>query len=144
MTIPIWMLLVFAAWTILLLAFTIGVYRWGLIFAGLAPINGFRADQPEGADWYKRAMRAHANCIESLPVFGAIVLALYVSDAGGPAADFASIGVLAARVMQSLVHVCLPQTSSVVAVRFTFLLVQLACFCALIVMIARHAASTLQ
>jgi uncharacterized MAPEG superfamily protein len=142
MTMPIWMLLGFAAWTILLLASTIGVYRWSQIFAGRAPINGFRADQPEGADWYKRSMRAHANCVENLPVFAAIVLALYVSATGGPVADFASIGVLVARVMQSLVHVCLPQTSSVVAVRFTLLLVQLACFFSLIVMIVRHAAPT--
>jgi uncharacterized MAPEG superfamily protein len=137
MTVPIWMLLGFAAWTILLLASTIGVYRWGLIFAGRASINGFRADQPEGADWYKRAMRAHANCIENLPVFGAIVLALHASGTSGSVVDVASIGVLAARVMQSLVHVCLVQTSAVVAVRFSFLLVQLVCFFALILMVGR-------
>lgn len=139
MTTPTWALLGFAAWTILLLTFTIGVYRWGLIFAGRAPINGFRADQPEGADWYKRSMRAHANCVENLPVFGAIVLALHVSGSGGPIADFASAGVLFARVMQSLVHVCLPQTSSVVAVRFSFLLVQLAGFFTLIATIVGRA-----
>jgi len=142
MTMPIWMLLGFAAWTILLLSSTIGVYRWALIFAGRAPISGFRADQPEGADWYKRSMRAHANCVENLPVFAAIVLALHVSGTGGPVADIASIGVLVARVMQSLVHVSVPQTDSVVAVRFTFLLVQLAGFFTLIVMIVRHAAPT--
>lgn len=134
MTIPIWMLLGFAAWTIVLLTATIGVYRWSLILAGRVPVNGFRADQPEGADWYKRSMRAHANCIENLPVFGAIVLALHVSATSGPVVDAASIGVLAARVMQSLVHVCLPQTSAVVAVRFSFLLVQLFCLFALIAM----------
>ena len=137
MTIPILTLLGFAVWTILLLACTIGIYRWSLIFAGRAPINGFRAEQPEGADWYKRAMRAHANCIENLPVFGAIVLALHASGTSGPTADIASIGVLAARVMQSLVHVCLVQTSAVVAVRFSFLMVQLACFGALILVIVR-------
>jgi uncharacterized MAPEG superfamily protein len=140
MTIPLWMLLGFAAWTILLLASTIGIYRWGLIFAGRAPINGFRAEQPEGADWYKRSMRAHANCIENLPVFAAIVLALHASGAGGQVADLASIGVLVARVMQSLVHVCLPQTSAVVALRFSFLLVQLVCFLALILVVVRHSA----
>jgi uncharacterized MAPEG superfamily protein len=138
MTTPLWMLLGFAAWTILLLATTIGVYRWVLIFAGRMPNNGFRAEQPEGADWYKRAMRAHANCIENLPVFGAIVFALHVSGGGGPLADYASTGVLAARVMQSLVHVCLPQTSSVVAVRFSFLMVQLVCFATLIAVIVRQ------
>jgi uncharacterized MAPEG superfamily protein len=137
MTIPIWMLLGFAAWTMLLLASTIGIYRWTLIFAGRAPINGFSADQPEGADWYKRSMRAHANCIENLPVFAAIVLGLHVGGASGPVVDFASIGVLVARVMQSLVHVCLPQTHRVVAVRFSFLLVQLACFSVLLAIIVR-------
>ena len=137
MTTPTWMLLGFATWTIVLLASTIGIYRWFNIFAGRASVNGFSADQPEGADWYKRAMRAHANCIENLPVFAAIVLALHVSGSGGPVADFASIGILASRVLQSLVHVCLVQTSSVVAVRFSFLLVQLAGFFALIVIIVR-------
>jgi len=144
MTMPTWMLLGFATWTIVLLASTIGIYRWFHIFAGRAPVNGFPADQPEGADWYKRAMRAHANCIENLPVFGAIVLALHVSAAGGVVADLASIAVLMARVMQSLVHVCLPQTSSVVAVRFTFLMVQLVGFFTLIGVIVDHAAPTLQ
>jgi len=144
MTTPIWMLLGFATWTIVLLASTIGTYRWALIFAGRAAVNGFPADHPEGADWYKRSMRAHANCIENLPVFCAIVLALQVSGAGGPVADLASIGVLVARVMQSLVHVCLPQTSSVVSVRFSFLMIQLVCFFALIVIVARHAAPVLQ
>lgn len=137
MNIPIWMLLGFATWTILLLASTIGMYRWILIFAGRVPVNGFSADQPEGADWYKRSMRAHANCIENLPVFGAIVFALYVSGTSGPMVDIASVCVLIARVMQSLVHVCLPQTSSVVGVRFSFLLVQLVCFFMLIFMILR-------
>ena len=135
MTTPTWMLLGFATWTIVLLASTIGIYRWFNIFAGRASVNGFSADNPEGADWYKRAMRAHANCIENLPVFGAVVIALHVSGAGGPVADSASIAILVARVMQSLVHVCFPQTSSVVAVRFSLLLVQLVGFFALIVII---------
>jgi len=138
MTTPTWMLLGFATWTIVLLASTIGIYRWFNILAGRASVNGFSADNPEGADWYKRAMRAHANCIENLPVFGAVVIALHVSGAGGPVADSASIAILVARVMQSLVHVCFPQTSSVVAVRFSLLLVQLVGLFALIVIIVGY------
>ena len=139
MTVPMWMLLGFAAWTIVLLIFTIGAYRWFHILSGRMPISAFRADQPEGADWYKRSMRAHANCIENLPVFAAIVLALHASGSGGPVADFASIGILAARVAQSLVHACLTQTNAVVAVRFSLLLVQLVGFLTLIILIAGHA-----
>jgi len=139
MTVPVWMLLGFAAWTVLLLLSTVGVYRWSRILTGRVPIRDFRADQVEGEDWYRRSMRAHANCIENLPVFGAIVLALYVAGVGGSAVNFLSISVLAARVTQSLVHVCLVQTNTVAAVRFAFFLVQLISFLSLIVMVVRHA-----
>lgn len=142
MTIPMWMLLGFAAWTVLLLLSTIGVYRWSRILTGRVPIRDFRADQVEGEDWYRRSMRAHANCIENLSVFGAIVLALYASGVGGSNVNYLSISVLAARIIQSLVHVCLVQTNAVVAVRFTFFFVQLASFLTLIVLIVRHAGPT--
>ena len=139
MTVPLWMLLGFAAWTVLLLLSTVGVYRWSRILTGRVPIRDFRADQVEGEDWYRRSMRAHANCIENLPVFGAIVFALYVAGVGGATVNFLSINVLAARITQSLVHVCLVQTNTVAAVRFAFFLVQLISFLALIVMVVRHA-----
>ena len=139
MTVPMWMLLGFAAWTVLLLLSTIGVYRWSRILTGQVPIRDFRADQVEGEDWYRRSMRAHANCIENLPVFGAIVFALYVVGVGGSTVNYLSISVLVARVIQSLVHVCLVQTNTVAAVRFAFFLVQLVSFLALIVMVVRHA-----
>jgi uncharacterized MAPEG superfamily protein len=134
------MLLGFAAWTVLLLLSTIGVYRWSHILTGRTPIKEFRADQIEGADWYRRSMRAHANCIENLPVFGSIVFALYVSQLSGATVSYLCVTVLVARVMQSLVHVCLPQTNTVAAIRFAFFFVQIVCFVTLIVMIVRHAA----
>jgi uncharacterized MAPEG superfamily protein len=133
------MLLGFAAWTVILLSATVGVYRWSRILTGRAPIGIFQADQVEGEDWYKRAMRAHANCIENLPVFGAIVFALYVSGVHGPAVDYLSITVLVARVIQSLIHVSFVQTNGVVSARFVFFSVQLLGFAALIVMIVRQA-----
>jgi uncharacterized MAPEG superfamily protein len=139
MTIPVWMLLGFAAWTVILLLSTIGVYRWSRILTGRVPIRDFRADKVEGDDWYKRSMRAHANCVENLPVFGAIVFALYVSGVSGPTVNFLSASVLVARVFQSLVHVSLPQTNTVVAVRFAFFLVQLVSFATLVVMVVRQA-----
>lgn len=139
MTVPIWMLLGFAGWTLVLLLSTVGVYRWTRILTGRVPIRDFRADRVEGEDWYRRAMRAHANCVENLPVFGVIVLSLYVAGVGGPTVNFLSTSVLAARVAQSLVHVCFVQTNTVAAVRFAFFLVQLVSFLALIVMVVRHA-----
>lgn len=139
MTMAVWMLLGFAAWTVLLLLSTVGIYRWTRILTGRVPMRDFRADQVEGEDWYRRSMRAHANCIENLPVFGAIVLAIHVAGVGGPTVDFLSIGILAARVAQSLVHVCLVQTNIVTAVRFAFFLLQIVSFLALMIMVIRHA-----
>lgn len=137
MTVPVWMLLGFAAWTVLLLLFTVGIYRWSRILTGRVPIRDFRADRVEGDDWYRRAMRAHANCVENLPVFGAIVFALFVSGTTGPAVNFLSVGILAARILQSLVHVGLVQTNTVVAFRFAFFFAQILGFLALIVMVVR-------
>ena len=139
MTIPIWMLLGFAAWTVLLLSATVGVYRWTRILSGRASVSSFRADQVEGEDWYRRSMRAHANCIENLPVFGAIVLALYVAGVGGRVVDILSILVLISRVLQSLVHVSHAQTDAFVAIRFSMLCVQLMSFVTLIILVVRHA-----
>jgi len=141
MSIPLWTLLGFAAWTVLLLLSTIGVYRWSRILTGRVPIREFRADQVEGAAWYRRSMRAHANCIENLPVFGAIVLALEVTRLHGAMVSALCVAVVVARVLQSLVHVGVPQTNAVASLRFAFFLVQIVCFAALIVMIVRHAAA---
>jgi uncharacterized MAPEG superfamily protein len=128
MTLPVWMLVGFAAWTMLLLLATVGVYRWSQILTGRVAIREFRADQIEGAEWYKRAMRAHANCVENLPVFGAIVFGLYVGNVGSALVNALAVAVLLARVLQSLVHVCFVQTNTVTAVRFGFFFVQIVSF----------------
>jgi uncharacterized MAPEG superfamily protein len=128
MILPVWMLVGFAAWTVLLLLATVGVYRWSRILTGRVAIREFRADQIEGADWYKRATRAHANCIENLPVFGAIVFGLYVGNVGSALVNALAVAVLVARIMQSLVHVCFIQTDIVTSVRFGFFFVQIVSF----------------
>jgi uncharacterized MAPEG superfamily protein len=144
MTIPVWMLVGFSTWTVLLLSATVGVYRWTRIFSGRASLSSFRADQPEGEDWYRRSMRAHANCIENLPVFGAIVLAIYAEGVRGTVIDVLSTLVLIARVLQSLVHVSHVQTDAFVAMRFSFLCVQLISFLALTALVIRHAVPLFQ
>ena len=140
MTVPIWMLLGFATWTLLLLLGTVGAYRWSRILTGRVPIREFRADHVEGEDWYRRAMRAHANCIENLPVFGAIVFALYVSGVNTPLAGRLAVVILAARIVQSLVHVSMVQTNRVTAVRFSFYFVQIICLLWLAGLVVGHAA----
>ena len=140
MTIPMWMLLGFSTWTLLLLIATVGVYRWVRILFSNVPIGSFQCGQLEGEDWYRRGTRAHANCVENLPVFGAIVLVISTLGVDGPAVNYLSVIVLIARVCQSLVHVSHVQTNRFVAVRFTFFCVQLVCFLALIVIAASYGA----
>lgn len=142
MTIPVWMLLGFAAWTVVLLLFTVGIYRWSRILTGRVAIRDFRSDHVEGEEWYRRAMRAHANCIENLPVFGAIVFALFVSGVGGAIVNYLTIGILLSRIMQSLIHVCFVQTNAVSSLRFAFFIIQIVSFLILIVMIFLHAGPT--
>jgi uncharacterized MAPEG superfamily protein len=122
------MLLGFATWTALLLLFTIGIYRWSRIFTGRMPIRNFPADAAGGEEWYRRATRAHANCIENLPVFGAIVFALHVGKVTGTLVDALAVAVLVARIVQSLVHVCFVHTNTIASVRFGFFFVQFVCF----------------
>jgi uncharacterized MAPEG superfamily protein len=129
---PACMLLAFAAWTVALLVFTIGVYRFNLIFRRGVAINAFPADRVEGSDFYLRSMRAHANCVENLPVFAAIVVALYVTGAVNPTTAYVSVAISVLRVAHSLVHLSFVQTARVVTVRFSLFLLQLAGFCWLI------------
>jgi uncharacterized MAPEG superfamily protein len=138
MTLPAWMLLGFATWSVLLLLVTVGVYRWSRILSGRVPISEFPADQVEGKDWYKRSVRAHANCIENLPVFGAIVFALYAGGVASATVNVLAVAILAARIMQSLVHVLVVQTNRVVSVRFGFFFVQIVSFLWLIAIIATN------
>lgn len=135
MTTPVFALLMFAVWTYLLLFSTVGWYRWSRILTGKAPISSFKAVNPQGADWYLRAMRAHANCVENLPVFGAVVFAIYVAEVSSTAMNALAVIVPIARVGQTLVHVALPETNRSVSVRFAFFFTQVICVLALAVLL---------
>jgi uncharacterized MAPEG superfamily protein len=139
MSIPVWVLLAFAVWTMLVLMLTVGIYRWGLVFAGRAEVKEFRADRVEGSDWYRRSMRAHLNCVENLPVYGAIVLVIVVSGAGSSTLDILALTLMGARVMQTLIHVAFVQTNFVAVLRFGFFFVQLICMLSMAAMIVLHA-----
>jgi uncharacterized MAPEG superfamily protein len=127
MTTPVWVLLLFAGWTILTLLGTVGAYRWSRILRGRAGLTEFPADVPHGAAWYRRAMRAHANCLENLPVYGAVVVAIVATGARSALLDGLAVTLLAARVLQTVTHVAFTPTEGIVAVRFAFFATQLAC-----------------
>lgn len=139
MSIPVAALLAFALWTISLLAMTIGILRWGMIFSGKAELKSFPGDEAHGSPFYRRATRAHANCIENLPVFSAIVVAIEASGVSSPTLDVLAIAVVVARVGQTTAHLS-SGSNLAIGIRFSFLMVQLTAFfwmAALIVMQVR-------
>ena len=140
MNLPLWMLLAFSAWTLGLMGM-IGLHRWGRIFGGRAELISFPGDRPHGEEAYQRVVRAHANCIENLPVFGALVLVAMVAGLDAPQLGPLSVVVMAARVPQSLVHMIWPISNRTVAVRFSFFLVQFLAMIVMAVLIALAAAA---
>jgi uncharacterized MAPEG superfamily protein len=124
-SIPVWVLLGFAAWTIFVLLGTIGWYRWSRILTGRAAIMDFQTDQPQGIDWYRRAIRAHANCLENLPIYTAVVVAIIATGTQSRALDQLAVVLLIARICQTVVHVAFPPTNIATSVRFTFFAAQL-------------------
>jgi uncharacterized MAPEG superfamily protein len=108
---------------------------------GRQGIGDFSADGAGGADWYKRATRAHANCVENLPVYGAIVLAAHSAQLDDPLLDTLACALLIARVIQSLVHISFVQTNRVVSVRFSFFIVQFICMAWMAIHVANAVAN---
>ncbi len=128
MTIPQLSLLLFALWTAVVPMAAIGWYRWSRILLGQASIHHFRSDDVQGADWYRRAMRAHANSVENLPVFAAIVLCLSLAHVHSPIIDVIALAVLPARASQSLTHIFWVETQRSVSIRFSAFFIQFVCF----------------
>ena len=136
MSIPLWVLLGFAGWTLVSLLSTIGVYRWSRILTGRAKLNDFPAETPHGDEWYRRAMRSHANCLENLPIYTAIVVVLVATDARSPILDIQAIVLLVARIVQTIIHIGFKQSNIVVGFRFFFFSIQLICMIGMGIMAA--------
>lgn len=141
MSIPLWTLLAFAVWTIVVLMAGIGVRRWSLILTGRAQLTDFPADAPHGSPAYRRAVRAHANCVENLPIYGAIVLAAFAAQATAPVLDALALVFIAARAGQTLVHILLVETNTTVFIRFAFFFTQIVAMLWMALEIAGHASS---
>ena len=105
----------FIAWALLLLTL-MAIMRSQLVLRGKVSANGFTPDNAGLSPFMQRLARAHANCVESLPVFGGLLLLAIVSDRTAITDPLAYM-FLASRLIQSLVH--LVSTSPIaVMVRF--------------------------
>ena len=112
----------FVAWTLFLLVLMEVICSW-LVATKVVPANGFNPDNSNLSPFMQRLARAHANCLEGLPIFGGLMLIAVVA---GKAAvtDPLAYALLAARIVQSLIH--LSSLSAVaVSLRFTAFAVQL-------------------
>ncbi len=125
MNMPTLVLLAFAGWTLLILFGTVGVYRWSRILTGRATVSEWQANKPQGSDSYQRAIAAHRNCIENLPVYTALVVAIAVFQVESTTLNVLSLVLLGARMAQSLVHIGFEQTQNVATWRFAFFFTQI-------------------
>lgn len=98
--------------------------RTWLVLTGRVPSNQFRPDNSNLSPFMQRLARAHANCIEGLPIFGGLLLVAVVSSRED-VTDALAPWLVLARVAQSSMHLL---STSVLAVnaRFTCFALQLA------------------
>lgn len=129
-------LLDFTAWTVLLIT-VVFLYR-GVRFLGGTPINNWPRGEKETGDagWMRRLQDAHANCLENLPVFAAIVLAAAALNRL-PEVDALAPWVFYARIGQTLAHLSGAGRANVF-VRASFWSVQLVLFIVMLVKLLAH------
>jgi uncharacterized MAPEG superfamily protein len=115
-------LTLFIAWAIGLLLL-MEFLRVKLVATKTVAPNAFLPDNSNLSPFMQRLARAHANCIESLPLFGGLML-VAVAAGKSEVTDSLAYVLVAARIVQSTAHLA---ALSVVAVNIRFLafLVQL-------------------
>jgi uncharacterized MAPEG superfamily protein len=127
-------LTLFISWALLLLIL-MEMLRSYLVVSGRVRSNEFNPENSNLSPFMQRLARAHANCLEGLPIFGGLLvvaLATGRTEVTDPLAPW----LLGARVVQSSIHLA---SLSVIAVnaRFTAFAIQIAIAvywaCALIV-----------
>lgn len=108
-------LLGFVAWSLFLLVL-MEVIRSKLVLTRAVAANGFNPENSNLSPFMQRLARAHANCIEGLPIFGGLMLIAVVAgrtSVTDPLAYF----FLFARILQSVIHL---SSLSALAVTFRF------------------------
>jgi uncharacterized MAPEG superfamily protein len=116
-------LVAFIAWTLILLTLMEAV-RTQLVLRRKVPANGFTPDNANLSPFMQRLARAHANCLENLPIFGGLLL-VAIATSNTSVTDPLAYLFLGARVFQSLVHLS-SVSALAVTIRFTAFAVQMA------------------
>jgi hypothetical protein len=116
-------LVFYALWTIALVLM-IGADRVFLIARGKIRPKDITPGTPHGNDAYWRINRAHMNAAENIGIFAAIVLAGWIAGAETYLFNLLATIVVAARIVQSLIHI-VSGSNAAVTLRFVFFGVQL-------------------
>src|SRR5690349_18448612 len=90
------------SWALILLI-VMEVIRTYLVVSGRVPANGFAPDNGGLSPYMQRLARAHANCIEGLPIFGGL-LGVAIMTSRTEVTDPLAHELLGARLVQSVVH----------------------------------------
>ncbi|MCF8179221.1 MAG: MAPEG family protein [Sulfuritalea sp.] len=93
----------FIAWTLFLLIL-METIRSRLVINKEIPANGFQPDNGNLTPFMQRLARAHANCLEGLPVFGGLMLVAVLAGKSSVTDGLAFV-LLGARVLQSSIHI---------------------------------------
>lgn len=92
----------FVAWSLFLLVLMEAI-RSKLVITKAVAANGFIPDNANLSPFMQRLARAHANCIEGLPIFGGLMLIAVVANRSA-ITDPLAYAFLAARILQSVIH----------------------------------------
>lgn len=112
----------FVAWSLLLLVL-MEVIRSKLVITKVVPANGFQPDNSNLSPFMQRLARAHANCVEGLPIFGGLMLIAVIAGKS-TLTDSLAFVFLGARVVQSLIHL-ISVSPAAVTLRFCAFAVQM-------------------
>ncbi|MFT3814050.1 MAG: MAPEG family protein [Acidovorax sp.] len=112
----------FITWALLLLVLMESIRSW-LVLSRQVPANGFPPDNSNLSPFMQRLAREHANCLEGLPIFGGLLILAIATDHTS-VTDSLAYWLLAARVIQSLIHLASTSTVAVMA-RFSAFSVQM-------------------
>ncbi|NWL77318.1 MAPEG family protein [Pseudomonas taiwanensis] len=113
----------FIAWALALLVL-MELLRGLLVVFKQFPANEFTPDNSNLSPFMQRLARAHANCLEGLPIFGGLLLVALITRQT-VVTDPLALTLLGARLVQSLVHL-ISLSVPAVFLRFAAFAVQLA------------------
>lgn len=123
MTPTVFALTGFIAWTLLLLVLMEAI-RAKLVLTRAVPADGFDPANSTLSPFMQRLARAHANCLEGLPIFGGLMLVAAVTGHTA-VTDPLALVLLGARVVQSLIHLA-SVSPTAITWRFAAFTVQMA------------------